>query len=134
MRGIYAFFFAAVLPLLCWGGIADPHHPHWQAHFALVEPPAVETLAAPWHEHEPCLHPSGAHPPAPKLAATETSSEPTGQAVPTTVMAELVVLVLWAVVTLCRPPAARFVTYLQLPGSGGSTARVPTPPPRLLLV
>ncbi|MCB0065074.1 MAG: hypothetical protein KDE19_23280, partial [Caldilineaceae bacterium] len=102
MRGTYAFLFSAVLPLLCWGGVADPHHAHWSPHFVFAEPPpthfldttanGVDSGQVVWHDHEPCLHPPGAHPPQPTLATTTDENQPLGQAVPVTVLAQLLVL------------------------------------------
>lgn len=147
LRGSYAFFFAAILPLLCWGGVADPHHAHWHAHFIFAEPTdASSTLTtttnSPSHlpphqvtlrDHEPCLHPPGIHPPAQDLSATTTDA-PQGQAVPATVLAQLLILVMWTLAEIEYSPILPIIRFLAPWHVSGLILRVPTPPPRLLFV
>lgn len=141
LRGSYAFFFAAVLPLLCWGGVADPHHTHLTAHFVFAEPLTEEAFAGQngdngivhtaVRDHEPCLHPPGAHPPLQTLNGTEASQIPIGQAVPATVLAQLLVLAMWAIVEFRRPPSVPFASVIAAPIINSFALCVPTPPPRL---
>ncbi len=135
--GGYAFFFAFLLPLLCWGTMADPQHPHQGAHFIFAEPPEVHlpgTSPMAIREHEPCLHPLGAHPPAPTLAASAPVSSPAKQAIPVTLLAELLLLVLWSATEIRRRPLVQLLHHHEETIRVGYSTRVPTPPPRDWLI
>jgi hypothetical protein len=122
LRGGFAFFFAFLLPLLCWGSVADPHHAHPGAHFVFAEPPAA-------HRH---WHPPGTASPAAPPASTTQAESPTGRATPVTLLAALLVLVLWALAETRRGPALHFARTMAGVGANSYQASAPTPPPRLL--
>jgi hypothetical protein len=131
----YVLFLGLVLPLICWGNVADPTHPHKGPHFVFSMPPGemvkeAATVAQTAHHHHhqattkvvtPQPHPN-----------QEQPTRPVGQSRPT-----LLLMVLLGIVTALlfffQPPATPIhwrrigvplVTAFALP--------VPVPPPRLL--
>lgn len=38
LLGFYAALFGLVLPLICWGALAEPGHPHRFRHFVFAAP------------------------------------------------------------------------------------------------
>ncbi|MEZ4675254.1 MAG: hypothetical protein R2932_13535 [Caldilineaceae bacterium] len=144
LRGSYAFFYAFLLPFICWGNIDNPHHPHQGAHFVFADPPGKHQPEI-YHifvdsgigagrritvEHEPCLHPLGAHPTAATLAPNADHDLPAGQSVPAATLAQLLMLVLWAVVELRCNLAPTLAVRKSSASYRSHRPRVPTPPPR----
>lgn len=140
LMGAYVFFFAFVAPLLCWGSMGDPTHPHVGAHFVFAEPvlahadannlPLHPTGQDLHHAHDPCLHPSGIHDVDPS-AGDETKSA-AARAVPATLLAQLLIFVTWGYGSWTTDLIPFIIRHTPGPWLATAALPVPTPPPRLL--
>ena len=130
----YVLFLGLVLPLICWGNVADPTHPHKGPHFVFSMPPgemvkeaATVAQTAHHHHHAPTKEATAQPPPN-----QEQPTRPVGQSRPTLLLMALLGIVT-TLLFFVQPPATLIhwrrigvplVTAFALP--------VPVPPPRLL--
>jgi hypothetical protein len=134
----YVLFLGLVLPLICWGNVADPTHPHKGPHLVFSMPPGemvkeAATVEQTAHHHHHHHH----HAPTKEATAQpppnqEQPTRPVGQSRPT-----LLLMVLLGIVTallfFVQPSGAP--THWRRIGISIVTAPtlpVPVPPPRLL--
>lgn len=142
LLGGYVFFFALIAPFICWGAAGDPTHPHANAHFVFAEPLgahsepvgiAVNELpsVAP-HAHGPGLHRPHTHVrPTYLLQSTTRTDTVAGQAVPATILAQLLIVVAWGAIVI-RKPMPQMAERMASPLPMFLPLSVPTPPPRHL--
>lgn len=128
----YALFLGLVLPLICWGNVADPTHPHKGPHFVFSAP--LDEIVK-----EATTVKQAAHHHAPRQEATaqprpnqDQSTRPVGQSRPTLLLMALLGVVM-ALRFLCQPPAApAYWRRIGVPIVTAFALAVPVPPPRLL--
>lgn len=116
VMGLYALFYSALLPFICWGALGDPGHAHTQAHFVFT---AVHDTPSP-HTHP---HPSEAH----------SHPASSGQATPDTLAVELVTLVGLAAGLLLVQLVYQSRCVRNPLALVSLSLSVPTPPPRPLV-
>jgi len=131
----YVLFLGLVLPLICWGNVADPTHPHKGPHLVFSMPPgemvkeaATVAQTAHHHHHHAPTKEATAQPPSNQ----EQPTRPVGQSRPTLLLMALLGIVT-ALRIFCQPPAVP--THWRRIGVPIVTAfalSVPVPPLRLL--
>lgn len=148
--GFYVALFALVLPLICWGALAEPGHPHRLPHFVFADPvltvpdghaarsgqPANATAT------QPALLRHGAqHGPQPVavqqarvLAVCSALADGVipGRATPTLMVFSLLLLLFLAAWTIRPHDLLHFATWQRLHTPQARFLPVPLPPPRLL--
>ncbi len=139
---LYAALFAFVLPFICWGTAASPDHPHDKSHFvyveissrsltvhALREGPFQESLYASWDAGNGMAS-LDMHPDATDGAAHSAEAPITGRAVPSTLLALLLILIGIHHLTVTRLNIYEFVNAPAMPVFLSADLLIPTPPPR----
>lgn len=147
LLGFYVAFFALLLPLICWGALAEPGHPHRFPHFvfatpvlaAIVTGKATQQAPAPAAQHASMPH--GVHWGQPPVAAAKesalricgllTDGAIPGRAAPMLMAFALLLLVFFAAGTMHPRDLPHFATWQRLQLVQLLALPVPLPPPRL---
>ena len=122
LHGGFAFFFAFLLPILCWGDLGDPAHPHQGAHFVFAEP-QIEHPVQTGH-HAGTVHDH-------RDQGAEPEGETSSRSLPTTILAQLLVVVAWQANQFALNGGRVTAAYLPFLFLAAPQLPVPTPPPRL---
>lgn len=129
----YVLFLGLVLPLICWGNVADPTHPHKGPHFVFSTPPGemvkeAATVAQTVHHHHtstkastPQLHPN-----------QEQTTRPVGQSRPTLLLMALLGIVTGRLFFFQPPSGPIHWRQMGVPVVTAFALPVAVPPPRLL--
>lgn len=131
----FAFFFGFGAPLICWGAVADPIHPHVAAHFLFFEPPVVpgsSRLAG--HLSTNCNAAGFVHGLALPSVDGAASQEPTGAARPPVTLISILLLTFVALFMLRLQLAKCLLRIVSAIYPWDFTLPVLTPPPRFILV
>jgi hypothetical protein len=126
--GFYAALLGLVLPLICWGALATPGHPHRTPHFVFIDPLIGQS--------DPSATPAAAHHHGGAMQTDEDvkdrqETRPVGRSSLSLLLFSILVFVVlgaWALQTIKQ----RSIALLHLPPFARSIGTpVPLPPPRL---
>jgi len=149
LLGFYIALFALILPLICWGALAEPGHPHRYPHFVFATPvlAMAQTGGGPANRQQPALAahrrntPHGQHgamqPPADNQARMATVCNLIadgiipGRATPMLMAFSLLLLVFLRIWTVRRLDRSHFVLWQRPPFPESLFLPVPLRPPRL---
>jgi len=129
----YVLFLGFVLPLICWGNVADPTHPHKGPHFVFSMPPgemvkeAAPVAQTAHHHHAPTKEATTQPPPN-----QEQSTRPVGQSRPTLLLMALLGIVTTLLFFVQPPGVPIYWRRIGVPLVTAFALPVPVPPPRLL--
>jgi hypothetical protein len=142
LLGLYALLLAGVFPFICWGGVADQHHPHRLPHFVFLEPidpihalltPDLRNLSpalsGPEELHHAHRHDLGALADA-WAPATQAPLPPAGRATPALVIFSLLLLIFYPALILAHRAEPYFIRQATQPFPASVILSVPHPPPR----
>jgi hypothetical protein len=133
----YILFLGLVLPLICWGNVADPTHPHKGPHLVFSMPPGemvkeAATVAQTDHHHHHHHHAPTKEATAQPPPNQEQPTRPVGQSRPTLLLMVLLGLVT-ALLFFVQPPGVPiYWRRIGVPLVTAFALPVPVPPPRLL--
>ncbi|MBX3013737.1 MAG: hypothetical protein KF832_19605 [Caldilineaceae bacterium] len=148
LLGFYVALFALVLPLICWGALVEPGHPHRLPHFVFASPvlsqklstgttpppAAVDHTAMPHGMPHALVHgqPTGAtvDEAALRVCGLLTDATIPGRSAPMFVAFSLLLLVFFAVGALGPRDLPHFVIWQRLQLPQPRYLPVPFPPPR----
>lgn len=117
--GVFAF----VLPLICWGALATPGHPHGLPHFVFLAPQSNADAAAHQHEDAPITQGSLAN-------AADADDTPAAQSVAPILGVALLAPILLLLATHLYSPLLHITRRLHEPGYSSLVSSPGTPPPR----
>ena len=134
LLGGYVALFAWVLPLICWGAMAEPGHPHRLPHFVFAMPVLVSSTApmADPHKHHGAHHPTAtATEDTSPVAAKELDGPVPGRSTPKLMIFSILMFVLLGAWLLNRLDLPHFALALCYPFPRSIVLAVPVRPPRL---
>lgn len=150
LLGFYVALLALVLPLICWGALAEPGHPHRFPHFVFTDPilattPAGKAMAdGQTHSTTAQLVPvrHGQHREEAEGAVKSENALQVcgwfadgvipGRATPTLMLFSILLLVFFAAWAVRRLDLPHFAIWQHLHAPQSPFLPVPLPPPRLL--